>query len=109
MSRVLLGEDNVHGINCISFHEDSIIAGVSGPFVYHVLFSGDVTVKMPTTPLRVYNICLQKNDKKVTIHLLPLIFDLFLIFQLTISADDRWRCQWRYRYLYQLKIARSSC
>jgi len=65
MSRVLLGEDNVHGINCISFHEDSIIAGVSGPFVYHVLFSGDVTVKMPTTPLRVYNICLQKNDKKL--------------------------------------------
>lgn len=65
MSRVLLQEDNVHGINCISFHEDSIVAGVNGPFVYHVLFSGDVTVKMPTSPLRVYSICLQKNDRKL--------------------------------------------
>jgi len=65
MSRVLLEEDNVHGINCISFHEDSIVAGVNGAFVYHVLFSGDITVKMPTSPLRVYNICLQKNERKL--------------------------------------------
>jgi len=64
MSRVLLEEDNVHGINCVSFHEDSIVAGVNGPFVYHVLFSGDVTVKMPTSPLRVYSLCLQTKDKK---------------------------------------------
>ena len=71
MSRVLLEEDNVHGINCISFHEDSIVAGVNGTFVYHVLFSGDITVKMPTSPLRVYNICLQKNERKVIIYLVP--------------------------------------
>ena len=80
MSRVLLQEDNVHGINCISFHEDSIVAGVNGPFVYHVLFSGDVTVKMPTSPLRVYSICLQKNDRKVTTYLLQFILDLIVTF-----------------------------
>ncbi|XP_046633975.1 THO complex subunit 6 homolog [Daphnia pulicaria] len=61
MSRVLLEED-VHGVNNVMFHEDNIIVGVDGPFVYQCLFSGDITVKMPTSPLRVYNICLQKKD-----------------------------------------------
>lgn len=62
MSRVLLEED-AYGINCIDFHGDSLIVGVDGPLVYHVLFSGDVTVKMPATPLRVYSLCLQKKNE----------------------------------------------
>lgn len=62
MSRVLL-EHDAYAINNVLFHEDSIIVGVDGPFVYHCLFSGDVTIKMPTTPLRVYSLCLQKKDK----------------------------------------------
>ncbi|KAK4004686.1 THO complex subunit 6 homolog [Daphnia magna] len=61
MSKVLL-EDDTHGVNNVLFHEDSIIVGVDGPFVYHCLFSGDITVKMPTSALRVYSVCLQKKD-----------------------------------------------
>lgn len=61
MSKVLLDDDS-HPINCVMFNEDSIIVGVDGPIVYHVLFSGDVTVKMPTTPLRIYSLCIQKKD-----------------------------------------------
>lgn len=61
MSKVLLEQDP-YAVNNVVLHEDSIIVGVDGPFVYHCLFSGDVTVKMPTTPLRVYSICLQKKD-----------------------------------------------
>ena len=68
MSRVLLETDNVYGINSVDFHEDSIVVGVDGPFVYHVLFSGDVTVKIPTGPLRVYSVSLQKKmEQKVKI------------------------------------------
>ena len=61
MSKVLLEEDN-YGVNSLMFHEDNVIVGVNGPFVYHCLFSGDVSVKMPTTPLRVYSMCVQKVD-----------------------------------------------
>jgi len=97
MSRVLLEED-VYGVNCIEFHGDrfffsrimsicknyliylfpttSLIVGVDGPLVYHVLFSGDVTVKMPATPLRVYSLCLQKKNE-----VLIYFFKLMLIFK----------------------------
>ena len=62
MSQILL-EHDTHGINSVMFHEDSIVVGLDGPFVYHCLFSGDVTVKMPTTPLRVYTTCVQTQHK----------------------------------------------
>ena len=69
MSQVLLADDP-SGVNCVLFHEDSIIVATDGPFVYHTLFSGDVTSKTPTTPLRVYSLALQKGEKKVTFRLI---------------------------------------
>lgn len=61
LSKVLL-EDEPQGINYVGFHEDNIVTGIDGPFVYHCLFSGDVTIKMPTTPLRVYSVSFKKFD-----------------------------------------------
>ena len=107
MSRVLLEQD-IYAINSVIFHEDSIIVGVNGPFVYHCLFSGDVTVKMPTTPLRVYNLCLQKKDKnkvRLRVNYFQLrATDVFII-SLAIGG---WWCRSRHRHLCKCQAARSG-
>ena len=64
LSQVLLEEDP-NGINCVMFEDESIIVGMDTDCVYHLLFSGDITVQMPTSPLRVYSMAVQKTRNKV--------------------------------------------
>jgi hypothetical protein len=46
------------------------------------LFSGDITVKMPTTPLRVYSICLQKKDTNKVKYLVKMKLKASVIYRL---------------------------
>ena len=111
LSRVLLEEDP-HAVNSVVFNDDSIVVGMNGPFVYHVLFSGDITCKTPTTPLRVYSLALQKGDKKV--HEIGL--EIIVIFVINCSLtficcfaviNCRWSWRWNW-YLLKLEIPRSD-
>lgn len=86
--------------NCIKFFFTffflftiSLIVGVDGPLVYHVLFSGDVTVKMPATPLRVYSLCLQKKNEVLLYFSTPVFLkvdvELFQIFSALLILNSK--------------------